>query len=817
MPYALLDVELTQPPPPLQLGREETGVAIVSRRDGRVVGFALHALAPGAPLQPDEVAALLDQAPVEPAALDGASGSAPTIAVAICTRDRTDLLAECLASLLAQEPAPDEILVIDNAPSDHRTRDLVTGLGVRYEVEPCPGLDFARNRALRLARSDVVAFVDDDVVCDTHWLTSLRQVWHQHADAGAVTGQILPRELATDAQVAFERQGGFRGGNTQVRYAGDHLEGNAIYPYSPGMFGAGANMSVRREVALRLGAFDEALDTGPPLPGGGDIDMMHRVVRGGFALVYEPRTVVFHRHRRDAEGLRRQYDSWGRSLMAYAVKTYRRDSGGRPKLRRLVRWFFASQLRETRGGDPMARDAALAQLRGGVAGLLGTYGRSQRRSRRRWRDHGDPTVAILPWGDVFEDYLDPIGLSIDDVVERMSGGWLFGFVEALARAGVRTVIVCWSGAVTRPVRRTHVPTGASLWFLPPSPAYRTARARLADPYARTRRSAVGARSRAGSLAGAVARVAAPYLSTTPATLAGLLRREGCGAILCQEYEEGRFDVCAVLGRLLGLPVFATFQGGDHTRTALERWLRPRTVRSSAGLVVASEREAERVRERYSVPTARIAGIPNPFDPATVPLRPRAAARAALGVDPDARVVVWHGVVDIHRKGIDTLIEAWCEVRAACAAPPTLLLVGTGSGAAWLEDRIAGLGLSDVRWRNEYVLDRDVIGTYLSAADVFVLPSRQEGFPVAPVEAMAAGLPVVATDAPGVRAVVGEGDAAGGVVVPWGDARGLACELRRFLDDEDLSTAVGDRAARRVAEEFSLDAVGARLRALMVSR
>src|SRR5690606_8402984 len=107
-----------------------------------------------------------------------------------------------------------------------------------------------------------------------------------------------------------ERLGGFRGGNRPVRYQGMQLEGNRIYPYGPGMFGAGANLSVRRDAALRLGGFDDALDTGPPLPGGGDLDLMHRVVRAGLPFVYEPRVVVFHRHRRDDEGLRRQYDSW---------------------------------------------------------------------------------------------------------------------------------------------------------------------------------------------------------------------------------------------------------------------------------------------------------------------------------------------------------------------------------------------------------------------------------------------------------------------------------------------------------------------------
>jgi starch synthase len=819
--YALVDVELTRPPPCIELGADETGIGLVSRHEGRVVGFALHALEPGTCIGSAEIAALLDPAPVPPAVLDGNVSGGPSITVAVCTRDRPELLALCLASLLAQNDPPEEILVVDNVPTDDRTWELAAELGVRYEREPCPGLDFARNRALRFACGEVVAFVDDDVVADRHWVASGRSTWRQHPDAGAVTGQILPVELATGAQVAFERRGGFRGGNEQVRYVGDHLDGNAIYPYGPGMFGAGANLAVRRDVALRLGGFDEALDTGPPLPGGGDLDMMHRVIRSGHALVYEPRAVVFHRHRRDDDGLRRQYESWGQSLMAWAVKTYWNDAAGRRKLRRLGRWFFVTQLRDARrgatGGDTEAGDAALAELRGGVAGVLGTYGRSQRRSLRRRREHGYPTVAILPWGDVVEDYIDPIGLSVEDYCDRLTGGWLFGFTEALQHAGVDSVIICWSRSVARPTRRVHLPTGAVLWLLPPSRLYRAARRLLADPYAWTWRSGIGERRGAAAIPATVARVAAPYLTSTPVPLARVLRREVCRAILCQEYEEGRFDVCVGIGRVLRLPVFATFQGGDHTRTRMERAMRPRSVRSAAGLIIGADHEAERVRKRYGVPPDRIARVPNPLDPATVRRIPRATARAALGLDPDVRVAVWHGRVDVGPKGLDTLVEAWREVRTSCAAPPTLLLLGTGSGAPWLRARVDELGLDDVRWRNEYVLDRDVVGTYLSAGDVFVLPSRQEGFPVAPLEAMAAGLPVVASDAPGVRAVVGEGANAGGVVVPRDDPRALARELRRLLDDCDLSAAVGDHAARRAAELFSLKAVGSRLRAFLLEQ
>jgi starch synthase len=462
------------------------------------------------------------------------------------------------------------------------------------------------------------------------------------------------------------------------------------------------------------------------------------------------------------------------------------------------------------------RDAALAELRGGVGGLLGTYGRSARRSARLRRTRGEPTVAILPWGDLVEDYLDPLGRTIDDYAERLSGGWLFGYAEALRRVGVGTAIVCWSRAVERPTRRIHAPTGAVLWFLPPSPAYRAARRRLADPYAWTTRAAVGAK--ASRLRGRLARIAAPYLTATPVALARVLRQEGCRAVLCQEYEEGRFDVCVGLGRALRVPVFATFQGGDHTRTAVERVVRRRTVPRAAGLLVGAKSETDRVVRRYRMPRDRIAEVPNPLDPATVHRVPRGEARRALGLAEDAAVAVWVGRVDIHPKGIDVLLDAWERVRADLAPlRPTLLLLGTGSGAGWLHEQLAARRLDEVRWRDEYVLDRDVIGTHLSAGDVFVLPSRQEGFPVAPVEAMAAGLPVVACDAPGVRAVVGDGPGAGGVVVPREDAAALARELVRFLADRSQARAAGDAARRRAESTFSLDAVGAQLRALLVDR
>ena len=401
MTYALFDLDAAEALPPLTLTEEESGLAVLVRYEGRPVGFGMEPLAPGTHLGVAEVAervrrhagtrllrerlqaALAPPPPVPP--------SLPSLTVAVCTRDRPEQLARCLASLerlpptALGRPVAVDWLVVDNAPSDDRTCALVVERpAVRYVREPRPGLDVARNRALAEARGDRLAFLDDDVTVDGGWLDGLMAAWVEHPDAAAVTGLVLPYALETEAQILFERRGGFRRGFDPVRYQGPEHPGNPLYPCGAGIFGAGANMAFRRDVLQALGGFDEALDTGPPLPGGGDLDIFYRVVRAGHALVYEPRALVFHEHRRDLDGLRRQYHSWGLGFMAFVAKTYASDPAQRLRLRRLVRWWFRYQLRLLRGSapEPVPPRFVRAELLGGVTGLLGEYGRSARRARR---------------------------------------------------------------------------------------------------------------------------------------------------------------------------------------------------------------------------------------------------------------------------------------------------------------------------------------------------------------------------------------------------------------------------------------------------
>lgn len=423
-------------------------------------------------------------------------------------------------------------------------------------------------------------------------------------------------------------------------------------------------------------------------------------------------------------------------------------------------------------------------------------------------------LALLHWGDVLEDFLDPLGLSLEGFRDEMSGGWMFGYVEALRAAGIETTLACVSSRVEQHVRWEHAPTGAELLVFPAPRAYHFARRFLREPYAWSAREAAPGNGMLRLAGAAAARQAAPYLATPLRSLARELRRGGFGAILCQEYEYQRFDACVALGRALGLPVFATFQGGAVQRTGIERPVRPLAVRACAGLVIGSTAEAERVRRRYSVPNEKIARILNPLDVSRWRPADRAAARAKLGLPSDAYIVAWHGRVEMHRKGLDVLLDAW---RRLDREGSLLLLVGTGASANELRGRLSEPELANVHWVDEYLFDRDLMRLYLSAADVYAFPSRHEGFPVAPLEAMACGLPMVAADVPGVAEIFPAGEGSGGMIVPPGDAEALAGALDRLLANEALRLELGARARRRAESAFSLEAVGRELRDFFIRR
>jgi glycosyltransferase involved in cell wall biosynthesis len=281
-------------------------------------------------------------------------------------------------------------------------------------------------------------------------------------------------------------------------------------------------------------------------------------------------------------------------------------------------------------------------------------------------------------------------------------------------------------------------------------------------------------------------------------------------VLVQEYEYARFDILTILGRLARIPVFATFQGAGPPSTWLEAFIRPGSLRLVRRLLIASEMERARVQTTYWVPDSMIATIPNPIDVSAYRQQDRDQARRDLGIAPSARVVVSHGRIAGHAKGLDVLVDAWRRVVASKEVDePLLLLIGDGPDGDRLDELLREVPAGTVRWHREFVLDRTALCTFLSAADTYVIASRREGFAVAPLEAMACGLPVIATDAPGLADLVGGAKVTFGTIVPQGDPAKLAEALIDRLSSFDETRSLGLAALCEV-ERYSLATVGRKL-------
>jgi glycosyltransferase involved in cell wall biosynthesis len=426
-------------------------------------------------------------------------------------------------------------------------------------------------------------------------------------------------------------------------------------------------------------------------------------------------------------------------------------------------------------------------------------------------------VALIPWGDVWDDFLDSVGVSLEAFCEDGIGGWLLGYMEALRLAGIRTVLILMSARIEKPFRVQHRATGATISVLPAPRSYRAIRRQFANsnPYlARTVDEMTGRVTVGRRRVLELLNLLSPYIATPPGRIAREVRRQGCAAILCQDYETPRFDVSILIGRLLNIPVLACFQSGCYDSNRIGRSLRPLTMKACSGLVVAPQAEIERVRDRYGVPSDRIAQIFNPVDAHFWRADDRAEARAALGVGPDDEVVIWHGRVDMQAKRLDVLLDAW---QSICSEHPgnrrRLLLLGTGEDAQELERRIDALTVTNVRWLNTYTTDRHFIRRFLSAGDVYAFPSVFEGFPVAPLEAMACGLPLVAAAASGIPEILEGGESSGGLLVPRGDVAAFTSALRRTLEQPEWRRELGVRARRRIENACSIEAVSEQFRVL----
>ncbi|HEX4867695.1 MAG TPA: glycosyltransferase [Acidimicrobiales bacterium] len=303
--------------------------------------------------------------PAPPAAPYGA-----LISVVVCSHGRPRDLARLLASVQHLDDPAWELLVVDNGSRPQYDPAMVEAAGGRYVHEPRRGLDHARNRGWQEARGEVVAYVDDDCEVDPGWLGGLREVLGDPS-VGLVTGRVVPASLARPTERWFEAWFGFDRGLQPDRCSSDDRRPwAALYP---SLLGTGANMAFRRSILEQVGGFDELLDVGTSIGGGGDIDAFARVLDTGVVGHYAPAAVVRHHHRRDVGALRRQFFGYGQALGAVCTKHALDRPGHKRAAVRFYRERLRDQLRRARargGRSTLPRSLTLLEIAGQLHGPL---------------------------------------------------------------------------------------------------------------------------------------------------------------------------------------------------------------------------------------------------------------------------------------------------------------------------------------------------------------------------------------------------------------------------------------------------------------
>jgi GT2 family glycosyltransferase len=202
--------------------------------------------------------------------------------------------------------------------------------------------------------------------------------------AGLVTGLIPTAELETEAQAIFDANiGWFERLRPSLDDLGEHHPGISFFPYSAGVFGAGASFAARREALDDLGPFDEALGAGTPSGGGEDLEYFLRTILAGWTLAYEPAAIVWHVHRHDMGGVTSQVKAYGRCLGAYATKHLMSRQHGLALARRApaALRILATERRASKAGQTISPRLRALVLLGVLEGPL-AYLRGRRAARR---------------------------------------------------------------------------------------------------------------------------------------------------------------------------------------------------------------------------------------------------------------------------------------------------------------------------------------------------------------------------------------------------------------------------------------------------
>jgi glycosyltransferase involved in cell wall biosynthesis len=278
------------------------------------------------------------------------------ISVVVPTRNRAHLLKDCLPTLRAALRPQDELIVADSASTTRAVRDVAREFGATYVRCDEPGTSRARNAGWRAARSDIVAFIDDDVRVDPSWAQALANAF---TDPGTtfVTGYIgePPEEGAGAPAVA-----------QMVATEPARLDATTT-----GLIGHSANLAVRKQALELIGGFDEMLGPGVRFKAAEDLDLFDRLFGAGYIGRYEPSASANHTSWRRIREYVKLQGAYGYGAGARLSKLVRMDKANRGRAIRtaFLDWALLPLLRNLRNRNRTGIAARSMRLVGTASGF----------------------------------------------------------------------------------------------------------------------------------------------------------------------------------------------------------------------------------------------------------------------------------------------------------------------------------------------------------------------------------------------------------------------------------------------------------------
>ena len=265
-----------------------------------------------------------------------------------------------------------EVIIVDNGSIDQNTYNLCIKYNIIYLSQSKAGLSSAINTGIKTARGEYIAFTDDDtIVVDALWLDKLRENFKANPRLGYISGNVLAFKTSTEVQLVWEQKGGLSKGKERKVYTKQYL--SSFDPtWRISKVAAGANSMIPKRVLAQIGDFSTFLGGGAPIGHGNTLEIVYRIIRAGYELMYDPESVILHNHPATPWQLRKKMYIYGVGDVCYQLFIFAEYGDWRYLYGSTIRHFlfiFSTLIMGLFGKYPMPFSYRVFSLLGSIAGI----------------------------------------------------------------------------------------------------------------------------------------------------------------------------------------------------------------------------------------------------------------------------------------------------------------------------------------------------------------------------------------------------------------------------------------------------------------